>query len=220
MNHSGVPGTKRKGNQDMLSHIGIETIAAVIILVICVFVFSKWGITDKKIGMKNYKGYQEYGIAAKQFFNEVKTVFQEHFRYPFNRECPNYYFAKIYDEDPRYTLVIDLGNLSAVAIVNDFQFTPPNEEIRFADERTNRTLNWMVGKKCMSTGMAAGKWFRKQEEMTFWICCQIGAWKRRLIWNMLMRFPIRMLKSRQKQSRLYVGSPQKNLRWKLPGRLE
>lgn len=131
----------------MLSHVGIETIAAVIILVICVFVFSKWGITDKKIGMKNYKGYQEYGIAAKQFFNEVKTAFQEHFRYPFNRECPNYYFAKIYDEDPRYTLVIDLGNLSAVAIVNDFQFTPQNEEIRFADERTNRTLNWMVGKK-------------------------------------------------------------------------
>lgn len=131
----------------MLSHVGIETIAAVIILVICVFVFSKWGVTDKKIGMKNYKGYQEYGIAAKQFFNEVKTAFQDHFRYPFDRECPNYYFAKIYDEDPRYTLVIDLGNLSAVAIVNDFQFTPQNEEIRFADERTNRTLNWMVGKK-------------------------------------------------------------------------
>lgn len=131
----------------MFSQPGIETIAAVIILIICIVVFGKWSVATKSIGMKHYKGYQEYGMAAKQFFSEIKSAFQDYFRYPFDRECPNYYYAKIYDEDPRYTLVIDLGNQSAIAIINEFQFAPQSAAIRFADERTNRTLNWVIGKK-------------------------------------------------------------------------
>ncbi len=80
--------------------------------------------------MKNYKGYQQYGLTAAAFFNRMKAAFRNDFHYPFERECPNYYFAKIYDEDPRYILVIDLGNLSAAVIVNEFQFSPKSSHPR------------------------------------------------------------------------------------------
>lgn len=86
-------------------------------------------------------------MTAQRFFNKVKASFQDYFRFPFERQCPNYYYAKIYDEDSRYRLIIDLGNLSAVAVINEFQFTPKSGEIEFADERTNRTWNWVISKK-------------------------------------------------------------------------
>lgn len=54
----------------------------------------------------------------------IIPAFREYFRYPFDRECPNDYFAKIYAEDPCYILVIDPGNLSAAAIVDEFPFPP------------------------------------------------------------------------------------------------
>lgn len=131
----------------MLEHLGMEHIGMVILAAVCLVFFSKGSVLTKSIGMKHAKGYQQYGMAAQQFFNKVKTAFQDEFRYPFDRECPNDYFAKIYDEDLRYILVIDLGSLSAAAIINEFQFPPKNGDIRFADERTNRTENWLVGKK-------------------------------------------------------------------------
>lgn len=131
----------------MLEHLEIEQIGMVILAAVCLVFFSKRSVITKSIGMKHAKGYQQYGMAAQKFFNEVKTAFQSEFCLPFDRECPNYYFAKIYDEDLRYILVIDLGNLSAAAIVNEFRFPPKNGDIRFADERTNRAENWLVGKK-------------------------------------------------------------------------
>lgn len=131
----------------MLTSMGVGGIIAVIILLFSIVVFSRWAAAEKSIGMEHYKGYQEYGMAANDFFQEVKTAFQDYFHYPFDHGCPNYYFARIYDEDPRFILVIDLGNHSAAAVINEFQFTPADDKIRFADERTNRTLNWVAGKK-------------------------------------------------------------------------
>lgn len=125
----------------------IEFLSIGIMIVVFALFFSKRSVLTKDIGMKNYKGYQQYGMAAKQFFEEVKTSFQDSFRYPFDRECPNYYFAKIYEEDPRYILVIDLGNLSAAVIINEFQFTPKGKNIEFSDKRTNRMINWLINKK-------------------------------------------------------------------------
>lgn len=131
----------------MLSHKVIELVGIGIAAVVFFLFFAKRSVITKDIGMKNYKGYQQYGIAAKQFFDEVKTAFQNNFRYTFDRDCPNYYFAKIYAEDPRYILVIDLGNLSAAAIVNEFQFPPKSSDIQFSDGRTNRMVNWLTDKK-------------------------------------------------------------------------
>lgn len=125
----------------------IVIIVVFIIFVVSLLFFPKISVITKSIEMKNYKGYQQYGMAAKDFFDKVKASFEDYFRYPFDRECPNYYFARIYEDDSRYRLVIDLGNLSAVAVINEFQFPPKSGEIQFADTRTNRTLNWVVSKK-------------------------------------------------------------------------
>lgn len=132
----------------MLEHLGIEQIGMVILAGIVLVCYSKRSVITKSMGMKHAKGYQLYGMAAEQFFQDVKTAFQNEFRLPFDRECPNYYFAKLYDADPRYLLVIDLANSSAAAIVNEFRFPPKDGNIRFADDRTNRTENWLVGKTC------------------------------------------------------------------------
>lgn len=136
---------RRDGN--MSKFTVIEIIGIGIIFVVFLVIFSKRTVITEDIGMKNYKGYQHYGLTAAAFFNRMKASFQNDFHYPFERECPNYYFAKIYDEDPRYILVIDLGNLSTAVIVNEFQFAPKSFEIVFADGRTNRTVNWLTGKK-------------------------------------------------------------------------
>lgn len=130
-----------------MGHTVIKLLSIGIVAVIFFLFFAKRSVITKDIGMKNYKGYQQYGMAAKHFFDEVKAAFQDYFRYPFDRDCPNYYFAKIYAEDPRYILVIDLGNLSAAAIVNEFQFTPVSSDIQFSDDRTNRMVNWLINKK-------------------------------------------------------------------------
>lgn len=131
----------------MSKFTGIEIIGIGIVFVVFLVVFAKRTVITEDIEMKNHKGYQQYGMAAIQFFNKMKAAFQKDFHYPFERECPNYYFAKNYDEDPRYILVVDLGNLSAAAIINEFQFASKNSDILFADGRTNRTVNWLTRKK-------------------------------------------------------------------------
>ncbi len=125
----------------------LQQLGMVILAVVFIVLYSKRSVLIKSIGLKHAKEYQQYGMSAQQFFQEVKTAFENEFRYPFDRQCPNYYFAKLYDSDPRYILVIDLGNAGAAAMINEFQFPPKSGEIRFADERINRTENWLIGKK-------------------------------------------------------------------------
>lgn len=132
---------------DMLESLGIEQIGIVVLVIVFLVLFIKRSVITNSIGMKHAGEYQQYGMTAQQFFDKVTTAFQNEFQYPFDRECPNYFFAKLYDADPRYVLVIDLGNSCAAAIINEFRFPPKDGAIQFADERTNRTENWLVGKK-------------------------------------------------------------------------